>query len=51
MRILLVEDDPDLQAYIKQSLENESYVVDASSDGNEGYFLPRSILLMRRLLI
>ncbi|SMG66023.1 two-component system regulatory protein [methanotrophic bacterial endosymbiont of Bathymodiolus sp.] len=38
MRILLVEDDPDLQAYIKQSLENESYVVDASSDGNEGYF-------------
>ena len=38
MRILLIEDDPDLQAYIKQSLENESYIVDASSDGNEGYF-------------
>ena len=37
MRILLIEDDPDLQAYIKQSLENESYIVDASSDGNEGY--------------
>lgn len=38
MRILLVEDDPDLQAHIKQSLEQESYIVDASSDGNEGYF-------------
>jgi len=38
MRILLIEDDPDLQAHIKQSLEKESYRVDASSDGNEGYF-------------
>jgi len=38
MRILLIEDDPDLQAHIKQSLEQESYRVDASSDGNEGYF-------------
>jgi len=38
MRILLVEDDPDLQAHIKHSLEKESYIVDASGDGNEGYF-------------
>jgi len=38
MRILLIEDDPDLQAHIKQSLEKEGYIVDASSDGNEGYF-------------
>ncbi|OQK16308.1 two-component system response regulator [Methyloprofundus sedimenti] len=38
MRILLIEDDPDLQTHIKQSLEQESYIVDASSDGNEGYF-------------
>ncbi|MDT8425909.1 MAG: response regulator transcription factor [Methyloprofundus sp.] len=38
MRILLIEDDPDLQTHIKQSLEKESYRVDASSDGNEGYF-------------
>ncbi len=38
MRILLIEDDPDLQAHIKQSLEQETYIVDASSDGNEGYF-------------
>jgi len=38
MRILLIEDDPDLQTHIKQSLEKESYIVDASADGNEGYF-------------
>jgi two-component system response regulator PhoP len=38
MRILLIEDDPDLQTHIKQSLEKESYIVDASGDGNEGYF-------------
>jgi len=38
MRILLIEDDPDLQTHIKQSLEKESYIVDTSGDGNEGYF-------------
>jgi len=38
MRILLIEDDLDLQTHIKQSLEKESYIVDASGDGNEGYF-------------
>ncbi|NOR80190.1 MAG: response regulator [Methyloprofundus sp.] len=39
MRILLVEDEPDLQAYIKKNLEKESYIVDASGDGREGYFI------------
>ena len=38
MRILLIEDDPDLQAHIQQSLEKENYIVDVSGDGNEGYF-------------
>ena len=38
MRILLVEDEPDLQATIKKNLEKESYIVDASGDGNEAYF-------------
>lgn len=38
MRILLVEDEPDLQAHIKKSLEKESYIVDASGDGSEAYF-------------
>ena len=38
MRILLIEDEPDLQAHIKKNLEKESYIVDTSSDGTEGYF-------------
>jgi len=38
MRILLVEDEPDLQAHIKKNLEKENYLVDASDDGNEAYF-------------
>ena len=38
MRILLVEDEPDLQAHIKKNLEKENYIVDASGDGNEAYF-------------
>ncbi|MCK5353643.1 MAG: response regulator transcription factor [Methyloprofundus sp.] len=38
MRILLVEDEPDLQAHIKKNLEKENYIVDASGDGIEAYF-------------
>ena len=38
MRILLVEDEPDLQAHIKKNLEKENYIVDASGDGTEAYF-------------
>lgn len=38
MRILLIEDEPDLQAHIKNNLEKGSYIVDTSGDGVEGYF-------------
>jgi len=38
MRVLIIEDELDLQADIKARLESESYIVDTSSDGNEGYF-------------
>ena len=38
MRILVIEDELDLLADIKTRLESESYIVDTSSDGNEGYF-------------
>lgn len=38
MRILLIEDEPELQAQVKKNLENERYIVDASGDGTEGYF-------------
>jgi two-component system OmpR family response regulator len=39
MRILLIEDDPNLNNQIKNSLEDGGYSVDSASDGEEGHFL------------
>ncbi len=39
MRILLVEDDKDLQRLLKRALGDAGYVVDAASDGEEGHYL------------
>ena len=39
MRILVVEDDADLNRQLKQALEVSGYVVDTASDGEEGHFL------------
>ncbi len=39
MRLLLVEDDPNLQKQIKDALDESGYSVDATSDGEEGHFL------------
>src|ERR1700760_3147408 len=39
MRILIVEDDGDLQRLLKKSLVEAGYAVDAASDGEEGHFL------------
>jgi two-component system, OmpR family, response regulator len=39
MRILLVEDDKDLQRLLKKALGDAGYVVDSASDGEEGHFL------------
>lgn len=36
MRILVVEDDLQIQKFLKSSLESECFAVDASSDGKEG---------------
>jgi len=38
MRLLVIEDEPDLLADIKTRLETEGYIVDTSLDGNEGFF-------------
>ncbi len=38
MRILLIEDELELQADIKVRLEAEGYFVDTSAEGNEGYY-------------
>jgi two-component system OmpR family response regulator len=39
MRILLVEDDKDLQRLLKTALDDAGYVVDMAGDGEEGHFL------------
>ena len=39
MRILLVEDDKDLQRLLKKALADAGYVVDTAADGEEGHFL------------
>jgi two-component system OmpR family response regulator len=39
MRILLVEDDQDLQRLLKKALSDAGYVVDSAGDGEEGHFL------------
>jgi two-component system OmpR family response regulator len=39
MRILLVEDDKDLQRLLKKALGDAGYVVDSAMDGEEGHFL------------
>ena len=38
MRVLVIEDELNLQADIKTRLESEDYIVDTTGDGNEGYF-------------
>jgi two-component system, OmpR family, response regulator len=39
MRILVVEDDKDLNSQLKDALEGGAYVVDVAFDGEEGHFL------------
>src|SRR4051812_40483400 len=38
MRILVVEDEPELLQGIAQALREESYAVDEAADGNDGHF-------------
>ena len=38
MRVLLVEDEPDMAALIAKGLRNESYAVDVAADGQEGLY-------------
>ena len=39
MRLLVVEDDPDLNRQLVDALEDAGYVVDKATDGEEGHFL------------
>ena len=39
MRILVVEDDPDLRRQLSDALTHAGYAVDTAADGEEGHFL------------
>jgi two-component system OmpR family response regulator len=39
MRILIVEDDPDLARQLSTALKDSGYAVDVAADGEEGHFL------------
>lgn len=39
MRVLIVEDDPDLNRQLERALADAGYAVDAASDGEDGHFL------------
>lgn len=42
MRILLVEDDPDISDFIKKGLEEEFYTIDIAEDGNTALLMATS---------
>ncbi|HBH90382.1 MAG TPA: DNA-binding response regulator, partial [Hyphomonadaceae bacterium] len=39
MRILVVEDDPDLRRQLSDTLTHAGYAVDLAADGEDGHFL------------
>lgn len=39
MRVLIVEDDPDLRRQLCEAVEEAGYTVDSAEDGEEGHFL------------
>ena len=38
MRVLVIEDEPDLLSALTQSLREDGYAVDAASEGRDGLF-------------
>jgi len=39
MRILIIEDESKIAAFLKRGLKEEGYAVDVAADGEQGYFL------------
>jgi len=39
MRLLVIEDDPDLNRQLVSALQDQGYVVDSAKDGEEGHYL------------
>lgn len=42
MRILVVDDDPDVLDFLKRSLKEEGFAVDTAADGDQGSYLART---------
>jgi DNA-binding response OmpR family regulator len=42
MKILIIEDDPDISEFIKFSMESEGNVVDTAFDGQQGSYMART---------
>ena len=42
MRVLLVEDEPQIADFLKMSLQAECFAVDVATDGERGSFLART---------
>lgn len=54
MRILVIEDDPKIQAYVRKGLQEAGHAVDVASDGEDGLHLASSerydVLVVDRML-
>ncbi len=54
MRVLLVEDDPDVAAYLVKGLREQGHTVDHAGDGKNGLFLattePYDVMVVDRML-
>ncbi len=42
MKMLIIEDDPDIREFVKIGFEAEGYAVDTASDGQQGSFMART---------
>ena len=47
MRVLIVEDEPNLGQQLKNTLEGAGYAIDLATDGEEGYFSARPRAMTR----
>ncbi len=39
MKLLIIEDDPKIISFVQKGLQEEGFIVDAASDGEEGLYL------------
>ena len=54
MRVLIIEDDPEVVAYLVKGLKENGYIVDHATDGKDGLFLAVSenydVMVIDRML-